>query len=108
MNPTHFSEAIRIKFNKTILAYLGGFTLLVAAIIWYFSTISQEQVTVISSVAGNLILFGIIGLYQSVPASFWTMPILIGAAFLLVVLIVVAGRMSGRKPSPAAEKEITD
>jgi spore maturation protein SpmA len=47
-------------FNKTILAYLGGFTLLVAAIIWYFSTISQEQVTVISSVAGNLILFGII------------------------------------------------
>lgn len=54
------------------------------------------------------ILFGIIGLYQSVPASFWTMPILIGAAFLLVVLIVVAGRMSGRKSSPAAEKEITD
>lgn len=47
-------------FNRIILAYLGGFTLLVASIIWYFSTISEEQVTVISSVAGNLILFGII------------------------------------------------
>lgn len=47
-------------FNRVVLAYLGGFTLLVATIIWYFSTISQQQVTVISSVAGNLILFGII------------------------------------------------
>lgn len=47
-------------FNKTILLYLGSFTLLVSFIIWYFSTISQEQVTTISSVAGNLILFGII------------------------------------------------
>lgn len=47
-------------FNRVVLAYLGGFTLLVSTIIWYFSTISQAQVTVISSVAGNLILFGII------------------------------------------------
>jgi spore maturation protein SpmA len=46
--------------NKTVLLYLGGFTLLVSVVIWYFSTISQEQVTTISSVAGNLILFGII------------------------------------------------
>lgn len=47
-------------FNKIVLLYLGGFTLIVASIIWYFSTISQEQVTIISSVASNLILFGII------------------------------------------------
>ena len=46
--------------NQTVLIYLGGFTVLVSLIIWYFSTISQEQVTTISSVAGNLILFGII------------------------------------------------
>jgi spore maturation protein SpmA len=46
--------------NKTILLYLGGFTLVISLIIWYFSTISQEQVSVISSVAGNLILFSII------------------------------------------------
>lgn len=47
-------------FNKVVLLYLGSFTLLVSAIIWYFSTISQQQVTTISSVAGNLILFSII------------------------------------------------
>lgn len=47
-------------FNRTILAYLGSFTLLVSGIIWYFSTISQEQINTISLVAGNLILFVII------------------------------------------------
>ena len=47
-------------FNKVILLYLGSFTVIVSSIIWYFSTISQQQVTTISSVAGNLILFSII------------------------------------------------
>jgi len=46
--------------NKVVLLYLGSFTLLVSGIIWYFSTIPQEQVSTISSVAGNLILFTII------------------------------------------------
>jgi spore maturation protein SpmA len=46
--------------NRIVLAYLGGFTLLVSLIIWYFTTIPQEQVAVISTVAGNLILFIII------------------------------------------------
>jgi spore maturation protein SpmA len=47
-------------FNKVVLAYLGGFTLLVAAIIWYFTIIPRSQVEVISSVASNFILFFII------------------------------------------------
>ncbi|HNS17012.1 MAG TPA: nucleoside recognition domain-containing protein [Bacteroidales bacterium] len=46
--------------NRVVLTYLGGFTLLVAGIIWYFSSIPQEQVSAISSVAGNFILFAII------------------------------------------------
>jgi len=46
--------------NKTVLAYLGGFTLLIASVIWYFSIIPQEQIQVISSVASNIILFLII------------------------------------------------
>jgi spore maturation protein SpmA len=46
--------------NRIVLAYLGGFTLLVSGIIWYFSTISQEQINTISSVTGNFILFFII------------------------------------------------
>ena len=47
-------------FNKVILLYLGSFTLMVSGIIWYFSTISQQQINTISSVSGNLILFAII------------------------------------------------
>ena len=47
-------------FNKVILIYLGGFTLVVSAIIWFFSTISQKQISTISSITGNLILFSII------------------------------------------------
>lgn len=46
--------------NRVILIYLGGFTILVSGVIWYFSTISQDQVNTISSVTGNLILFIII------------------------------------------------
>ena len=46
--------------HPAVLAYLGGFTLLVAGIIYYFSTITQDQVTTVSSVAGNFILFFII------------------------------------------------
>jgi spore maturation protein SpmB len=46
--------------NRVVLLYLGGFTLLVSGVIWYFSTISQQQINTISSVTGNLILFVII------------------------------------------------
>jgi len=47
-------------FNKVILAYLGGFSLLISGIIWYFTTLPKEQVGTVSSVAGNIILFTII------------------------------------------------
>ncbi len=47
-------------FNKTIFAFLGGFSLLIAGIIYYFSTLVQSEITTVSSVASNLILFTII------------------------------------------------
>jgi spore maturation protein SpmA len=47
-------------FNRVILAYLGSFSLLIGTVIWYFSTISAQQINTISSVSGNLIIFGII------------------------------------------------
>ncbi len=50
-------------FNKVILAYLGGFSLIIAGITWYLSSIPQDQVSVISIVASNLILFSIITLF---------------------------------------------
>lgn len=46
--------------DKTILAYLGGLTAIIVGIIWYFSSVDKDQVTLISSVASNLILFSVI------------------------------------------------
>lgn len=47
-------------FNKVILAYLGGGTLFIAGVIWYFSTLDKEMITTVSNVASNMILFSII------------------------------------------------
>jgi spore maturation protein SpmA len=47
-------------FSPVVLTYLGGFTFFVAAIIWYFSTIPQARINTISSLAANIILFGLI------------------------------------------------
>lgn len=57
------SVAIYQRINlidKTILTYLGVLTLAIAAIIWYFSGLSKEEITNISNLASNLILFGVI------------------------------------------------
>jgi len=50
-------------FNKQILFFLGGFTLIVSAIIWYFSVLPKEEVEIVSSVAANVILFSIIVIF---------------------------------------------
>lgn len=55
-------------FQKTILAYLGGATLFVAAVVWYFSTLSQSEMVVVSNVASGLILFSIIVLFIGMAA----------------------------------------
>ena len=47
-------------WNKTILAYLGSATLFMIGLIWYFSTLDQEQLSVYSSVVSNFILFSTI------------------------------------------------
>jgi spore maturation protein SpmA len=49
--------------DKVILAYLGSLTILIVGIIWYFSTLSQAEISIISSIASNLILFSIIILF---------------------------------------------
>lgn len=53
-------------FNRTILMYLGALTLLIGGTLFYFSTLEQEQISVISRVAGNLILFGIFVVFIAV------------------------------------------
>jgi spore maturation protein SpmA len=47
-------------FDKVILAYLGGITLLMAGIIFYFSSIPQERIASISNVASSLVIFSVI------------------------------------------------
>lgn len=47
-------------FDKVILAYVGGMTALIAGIIFLFSTMEQEQIMKVSTLAANLILFSTI------------------------------------------------
>lgn len=47
-------------FNKTILAYLGSFSIIIALIIYFFTTLPQSEVGVVSSLISNIILFSII------------------------------------------------
>ena len=46
--------------DPVILAYLGGLTAVIAGVLYYFSTISQEEINRISSVAANFIIFTMI------------------------------------------------
>lgn len=46
--------------NRTVLAYLGSITLVIGALIWCFSTLEQAQITRISGLVSNVILFSII------------------------------------------------
>ncbi len=47
-------------FDKVIMAYLGGFTAFIAGIVYYFSTLSQQELQNVSSVASTLIIFSLI------------------------------------------------
>lgn len=47
-------------FNRVVLSWLGGMTLFVLSIIWYFSTLEPEQIQIVSKVASGVILFSLI------------------------------------------------
>lgn len=47
-------------YDRVILAYLGGMTLFILGVIWYFSTLPKEDITRVSTFAANFILFSII------------------------------------------------
>jgi spore maturation protein SpmB len=49
--------------NRVILSYLGGLTVVVIGMIYYFSTLTQDQITLISTVASNLVLFSVMILF---------------------------------------------
>ncbi|MEE4213489.1 MAG: nucleoside recognition domain-containing protein [Bacteroidales bacterium] len=47
-------------YDRVILAYLGGMTLFIVGVIWYFSLLPKEDITRISTFAANFILFAVI------------------------------------------------
>ncbi len=47
-------------FDRVIMGYLGGLTAFIAAVILYFSRLTQEQVELVSTLVANVLLFGII------------------------------------------------
>jgi spore maturation protein SpmA len=47
-------------FNKVVIAYIGSITLIIGVSLYFLNTLPQDQVNVISSVVGNVILFSFI------------------------------------------------
>lgn len=50
-------------FDRVILAYLGGLTAFIVAVMYYFAHTSQERIQTISNVAAGVILFGVISAF---------------------------------------------
>ncbi|MDF1582024.1 MAG: nucleoside recognition domain-containing protein [Methyloprofundus sp.] len=55
-------------WDKTILSYLGGFSVLVAGIIYYFAQLSQADMLLQSALISNLILFTLIIIFIATAA----------------------------------------
>jgi len=47
-------------FNKTLLLFVGGLCVLVAAVIWGFSRMSSDTMNTVSTLASSILLMGII------------------------------------------------
>jgi len=50
-------------FNKVVLAYLGGFAVVISGAIYYFTSLSPNELEQQSSLISNVILYGIICLF---------------------------------------------
>ncbi len=50
-------------FNKIILAYIGGISLIITLFIWYLTNLSHEKIGIILKFGGNFILFSVIILF---------------------------------------------
>jgi spore maturation protein SpmA len=46
--------------NRTVLGWIGGITLLLGLLVWWFSTMSKDEMATASSVLSNVTIFGII------------------------------------------------
>lgn len=60
-------QRIRL-WDRIILSYLFVLTVIVTGVIWYFSSLDKEDLTVASNIASNVILFSIIILFIGMAA----------------------------------------
>lgn len=54
--------------DRVVMSYLGGFTLLVLAILGYFASLSQQDMLMQSALISNVILFTLVALFISAAA----------------------------------------
>jgi spore maturation protein SpmA len=54
--------------DRVILSYLGGFTLLIVALLGYFASLSQQDMLVQSAMISNIILFSLVVVFISAAA----------------------------------------
>lgn len=54
--------------DRVVMSYLGGFTLLVLAILGYFASLSQQEMLMQSALVSNVILFTLVALFISAAA----------------------------------------
>jgi len=73
-----FRQKINL-LDRMLFGWLFGITSFIAAVIWFFSTLSQEQIAKASSLGGNFILFGIIAIFL---AAAWRKKINVYEAFI--------------------------
>ena len=52
-------------FNRVVLGYIGGLSLIIGLIIWAFSSMASATISVVSTFAGNMLLFLIIIIFIS-------------------------------------------
>jgi spore maturation protein SpmA len=50
-------------FNRTVLGWIGGITALLSVIVWWFSSLSKEEMATASSILSNVTIFGVIVLF---------------------------------------------
>ncbi|HET9570411.1 MAG TPA: nucleoside recognition domain-containing protein [Bacteroidales bacterium] len=49
--------------NRTVLGWIGGITFVLAGLVWWFSTMSKEEMATASSVLSNVTIFSIIVIF---------------------------------------------
>lgn len=101
--------ALAAQFNHALPVWLGttagmmiadGFGIIVGIVLK--KRIPERAVQWFAAI--SFICFGLFGLYQSLPGTFLTLPVVVGTFVVLVALICLLSRVRNGPPDPTAEK----